>query len=64
MRAMSSVEIFYLGSSLIVALCVIAVLVAVLVDFMEFHKKSQTKKEKKSIVATGTMLLFFLFSMR
>jgi protein-S-isoprenylcysteine O-methyltransferase Ste14 len=38
------------------------VLVAVVVDFSEFGNKREIKKEKKSIIATGTMLLFsFLF---
>ena len=57
---MTLLEVFYAGISLLVALSVFAVLTAVLIDFIEIHKKSQTKKEKKSIVATGTMLLFFM----
>ena len=61
MRAMSLFEVFYFGSSLVIALCVLVVLTAVFVDFMEFHKNDKAKKEKRSIVATGTMLLFFLF---
>ena len=53
-------QTFFLISNLIVGVCVSLVLLAVLIDFVEFQERDQVKKEKKSIVETGTMLLFFL----
>ncbi len=50
---------FYLFSNIIVVLCVFLVFVSVLIDFTEFQTRKQVKKEKKSIVETGTMFLFF-----
>lgn len=52
-------QIAYLLSNIIVIFCTFAVFVAVLIDFVEFQKRSIVKKEKKSIVETGTMFLFF-----
>lgn len=52
-------DIFSLIISVIVVLCVFAILLAVLIDFAEFQKRQQVKKERKSIVETGTMFLFF-----
>jgi protein-S-isoprenylcysteine O-methyltransferase Ste14 len=46
-------------SDFIALLCVLAIFVAVLIDFVEFHKRNDEKKEKKSVVETGTMTLFF-----
>lgn len=54
-------KIFYLFSNIIVILCVFFVFIAVLIDFVEFQKRKQVKKEKKSIVETGTMFVFFFF---
>lgn len=51
---------FLIFSGLVVELCVFSVLLAVLIDFLEYHKRKQVKTEKKSIVETGTMILFFL----
>jgi protein-S-isoprenylcysteine O-methyltransferase Ste14 len=51
--------IFYLAVNAVIVLCVLVVFVAVLIDFFEFQKRSAVKKEKKSIVETGTMFLFF-----
>lgn len=53
--------IFYLICNIIVILCTFAVFIAVLIDFVEFQKRSVVKKEKKSVVETGTMFLFFFF---
>lgn len=39
---------------------VVALFIAVFVDFELYNKKGNTKKSKKSIVATGTMTLFFI----
>jgi len=38
---------------------VIALLLAIAVDFMLFEQRSDTQKQKKSIVATGSMFLFY-----
>lgn len=46
--------------NLVVLLCVFAVLVSVLIDFVEFQARSGVKKEKRSLVETGTMVLFFV----
>jgi len=34
---------------------------AVIIDFIEFHSNSNTRKQKRSFVETGTMTLFFIF---
>lgn len=52
-------NIFYLFSNIIVILCVFLVFISILIDFTEFQTRKQVKKEKKSIVETGTMFLFF-----
>ncbi len=52
-------KIFYAAVEISVMLSVFAVLVAILIDFAEFQKREQVKKEKKSVVETGTMLMFF-----
>ena len=44
----------------IVQLCVLAVLLAVLADFLLFDRRRAVKQGKRSIVRTSTMLLFFL----
>lgn len=54
-------EIIFFVSNIIVALCVFLILIAVLIDFVEFQKRKEVKKEKKSIVETGTMLVFLFF---
>jgi protein-S-isoprenylcysteine O-methyltransferase Ste14 len=60
--AATSLGKLFLVSNFIALLSVAAVLIAIVIDFSEFGNKRQIKKEKKSIVATGTMLLFsFLF---
>src|SRR5512133_2729000 len=46
--------------SLISMISVFIVCLAVLIDFSEYQKRSDQKREKKSIVETGTMFLFFL----
>lgn len=52
-------KIFYMAVELSVMLSIFAVLVAILIDFAEFQKRGEVKKEKKSVVETSTMLLFF-----
>lgn len=41
-----------------IALCAVALLLSVIIDFLEFHE-NKNAKERRSVVATGTMLLFF-----
>lgn len=47
-----------------IGLCAFALLISVLIDFIEFNDEKRMNgektKERKSVVATGTMLLFFL----
>ena len=52
-------QFFELASRSIVALCIFAILVSIAVNFLE-AKKDKPKKERRSIVATGTMMLFFI----
>lgn len=47
-------------NTLLVSLCVTLVFLAIFVDFALHNTKGQAIKEKKSIVETGTMTLFFL----
>lgn len=58
---LKSQDIFYLCCNIIVVLSVLFIILSIIIDFSEFHKKKNVKKEKKSIVETGTMFLFFLF---
>lgn len=53
-------KIVFLIDGIVVAVGFLAILLAVMIDFSEFHKKQGVKKEKKNIVETGTMFLFFL----
>lgn len=46
-------------TQIIISLCVGTLFIAILLDFAEFHVDRKAKKEKKSIVETGTMFLFF-----
>lgn len=52
-------QMIYAISNAIVIFCTFAVFVAVLIDFAEFQRRIHVKREKKSIVETGTMILFF-----
>jgi protein-S-isoprenylcysteine O-methyltransferase Ste14 len=52
-------KIVFLIDNIVVALGFLAILLAVMIDFSEFHKKQGVKREKRSIVETGTMFLFF-----
>lgn len=42
---------------------VLALIVAILLDFILFEERNDTKKSKRSLVATGTMFLFYGFYM-
>jgi protein-S-isoprenylcysteine O-methyltransferase Ste14 len=46
--------------SLIVAASVIAVFIAIAMDFIYFNKRDDTKREKKSVVSTGTMVMYYI----
>jgi len=50
-----------LAASLVISLCVTVVFAAVLVNFIACHRADGVKQERKSVVATGTMTMFFLF---
>ena len=52
-------KVLYLITNAVVSLCLFLIVMAVLIDFVEFQKINTTKKEKKSVVETGTMFLFF-----
>lgn len=43
-----------------IGLCVLALFVAIFVNFFEYDKRKDAKCSKKSVVATGTMTLFFI----
>lgn len=44
----------------ILSLCIFSIFLAIFIDFALYSRKGQVHKEKKSIVETGTMTLFFL----
>lgn len=56
---LNNFQLIFLLSNVVVISCTFAIFIAVLIDFTEFQKRSTIKKEKKSIVETGTMFLFF-----
>lgn len=47
-------------ASLVISFCVTVVFTAVLINFVACHRAEGVKQERKSVVATGTMTLFFL----
>ncbi|MGE5329174.1 MAG: methyltransferase family protein [Deltaproteobacteria bacterium] len=59
----NSIKVDYLGLAInvIVGLCVAVLFISILINFVESNNNGKVQKEKKSIVATGTMTLFFLF---
>lgn len=46
--------------TLIIIVSVASVFTAIFMDFLLYNKKNNTKKAKKSLVATGTMILFYI----
>jgi protein-S-isoprenylcysteine O-methyltransferase Ste14 len=56
--AKSTLGIFEIVSISVIILCVLAILISILINFTE-AKPEKPKKERKSIVETGTMFLFF-----
>jgi protein-S-isoprenylcysteine O-methyltransferase Ste14 len=51
---------FDVAVSIVVTVSVVAILVAVLADFALYGDRRDVRAEKKSVVATGTMTLFYL----
>ena len=45
---------------IVTAIAFLAIALAVIIDFMENQSNKNTRKEKKSLVETGTMTLFFV----
>lgn len=60
MKELLSQGLFHAIIQVIICLCVFSLFLAVLMDFALYSGKGQVQKEKKSIVETGTMTLFFL----
>jgi protein-S-isoprenylcysteine O-methyltransferase Ste14 len=56
---LEKVPLFELITMIITSLCVTLIFLAVFIDFMVNSTKEQVSIEKKSIVETGTMTLFF-----
>lgn len=52
-------QINFLMLQYIVPVCVAIILIAILIDFLEYHSRRKARVEKKSVVETGTMFLFF-----
>lgn len=50
----------YITCMTLIGLCIFSVFTAVIIDFVEFHKRENPKKQRKSFVETGTMTLFFI----
>jgi protein-S-isoprenylcysteine O-methyltransferase Ste14 len=53
-------EVYQFIINLIVSLSVAAIFIAVFLDFLQFQQRKTVVREKKSLVETGTMTLFFL----
>ncbi|MGE5473363.1 MAG: methyltransferase family protein [Ignavibacteriales bacterium] len=53
-------DLLFFIANLIVGLCVAALFISILINFIESKQNGKAAKEKKSIVETGTMTLFFL----
>lgn len=52
--------VLYFVAFLIISTCVLIILLAILINFIGSKNSGKVKKEKKSVVETGTMLLFFV----
>lgn len=51
---------FNLIIQVIISFCVFALFLSIFIDFMLFSRSHNVQKERKSIVETGTMTLFFI----
>ena len=52
--------LFYSIIQATICLCVLSLFLAIFIDFALYSRKEQVQKEKKSVVETGTMTLFFI----
>jgi protein-S-isoprenylcysteine O-methyltransferase Ste14 len=59
-RPASAFGWFSLAATLVVGLCVLAVIAAVIIDFAEAGQERKSKRSRRSIVATGSMSAFFI----
>jgi len=57
----NALRIFEFAVTGIIVACFVAVVGAVVLDFAKFNLNDKAKKQKKSIVATGTMAMFYVF---
>lgn len=60
MKEFLSQGLFLIIIQTTICLCVFSLFLAIFLDFALFSRKEQVQKEKKSVVETGTMTLFFL----
>ena len=56
----NGLSIFFVGISLLVNLCVVIIFLAIFIDFIETGSKKKIKLERKNLVATFSMTLFFI----
>lgn len=59
MHAILSQGLFYAVVQIIICFCVFGLFIAIFLDFALYSRHSGVEKEKKSVVETGTMTLFF-----
>jgi len=52
--------LFYMIIQIIICLCVFALFLSIFIDFALFSRSDKVQNEKKSIVETGTMTVFFI----
>jgi protein-S-isoprenylcysteine O-methyltransferase Ste14 len=56
----SGQSLFHSIIQVVIGFCVFSVFMAIFLDFVLYSRKEKVQREKKSIVETGTMTLFFL----
>jgi len=59
MKTFLNQGLFYIVIQTIICLCVFSIFLSVFINFALFSKNTIVQKQKKSIVETGTMTLFF-----
>lgn len=60
MREFINQGLFYFIIQIVLCMCVLSLFLAIFADFALYSANSKVQKEKKSIVETGTMTLFFV----
>jgi protein-S-isoprenylcysteine O-methyltransferase Ste14 len=60
MAALLNQPSFNLIIQVVISSCVFALFLSIFIDFMLYSRKDRVHKERKSIVETGTMTLFFI----